>query len=158
MLSRSKPVPWKEFLAAAIFAVAATSVQAQSIDQRIDAFVAAANAAMPQDPDKMADLFSDDAIIVQETMPSGRIEYQGKDAIVAHFASVETRYSAWDHHETNRIIGESEAVWEGWGKGVDASGRPVKLRMLLTFKFDTDGRVSEQRAYYNVGQLPPPKD
>ena len=118
-------------------------------DAMLTNYIKVLNANMPpkNNPDTVAKLFSENGV---QSEPSGASQ-RGRQAIREHFAKFEHRFADWTHIEKSRTIQENRAVWEGVAQGTHKeSGKFVKVPIVFIIEFDDQGKVKENRVYYDT--------
>jgi uncharacterized protein (TIGR02246 family) len=105
------------------------------------------------DPERVADLYAEDGI--QDDVGLGGV-YRGHAAIKA-FVAEAARRAHRQFVATNELVsGDLYAVeWESTGTSTGESGAQVRyhLRGASVGRIDTEGKIVENRDYYNPSEL-----
>ena len=118
-------------------------------DVMLTNYMKALNANMPpkNNPDAVAKLFAEDGV---QSEPSGTSQ-RGRQALRERFAKFEHLYADWTHIEKSRTIQGNRAVWEGVAQGTSKeAGEFVKVPIVFVLEFDDQGKVKENRVYYDT--------
>jgi ketosteroid isomerase-like protein len=118
-------------------------------DAMLTNYIQVLNANMPphNNPDAVANLFTENGV---HSEPSGDSQ-RGRQAIRDRFAKFEKLFADWTHIEKSRTIQGNRAVWEAVAQGTDKeTGQFVTLPVVFFIEFDNQGKVQENRVYYDT--------
>jgi uncharacterized protein (TIGR02246 family) len=112
----------------------------------LDRYVAAWRA---NDPDPIADLFTDDAVYRYHPYDEGPRVVQGRDAIVASWLEEPDDPAGWEAQYEPYAVDGDRAVAVGWSRYLATGDEPEQTyQNAYLLRFGPDGRCAEFTEFY----------